>query len=114
MDQDFSSRERRQYARKLLRTTAQLVDPVTGLIEARTTDISSGGIGVILNTDPIQTSTFLLRVALSQSDRRQVLLQAQVRVVNSVFVASEGGFKVGLRFAKLAPQAALALSQFLA
>lgn len=114
MNEDFNGHERRQHQRKLLRATAQLVDPVTGLFEAHTTDISLGGIGVVLNKDPVEGSTFMLRVALPQSDRRKVLLQAHVRVVKSVFVASERGFKVGLRFVDLAPAATLALSEFLA
>lgn len=117
MDQHFPipipypAPERRQYMRKLLRTVAQLVIPDAGLIEVQTTDISLGGIGVVMNTDPVKGATFLLRVALRQPDRTSVVLQARVVVANSFFGASEGGFKVGLRFVDLTPAANLVLSK---
>ena len=100
--------------RRMLRIAAQLSLPTEGVIEVHTTDISLGGLGVVMNTDPAEGVSYTLRVVLPRNDRKRFLLQSQVVVANSIFCAREAGFKVGLRFVGLDATASLALSEFFA
>ena len=113
MNAQGSGGERRLHKRRTLRTIAHVVLPDQQLVEVRTFDISAGGLGIIAALNPQAGATFSIRMKLVAGSTSSTLIEAPVMVTHSIFGAAEQGFKIGLRFLKLDPEARAVIMQYL-
>lgn len=105
--------ERRAHPRHPLRTSATIVLADGRMVDARTLDIGKGGTGVVAGINPPLGSSFGLRMSLPVHPKGNALFEAQVRVANCVLDGVEGGFRLGLEFLALTPQARSVLERAL-
>ena len=104
---------RRQHARKIVRRTAHLKFPDRSVIKVRTTDVSSGGVGVIADLNLAHGTVCMIRLTLPLHPQDKTVLNIQAKVAHSVFSQAEKGFKVGFQFIELA-SAEEAIARFIA
>ena len=107
------SAELRRHDRRLLRTTATVVLAGTQTFEVRTLDISEGGAAIVAAANPKSGTVFQIRMAIPRKAKDSIPIEAEVQVMHSIFVNSEQGFRIGLRFVRIEPAAAAAITQFL-
>lgn len=106
--------ERRQARRAILRTNVQLFMPDNKLIEGRSIDISSGGIGLV--------SDFTLKAGLQVTvaftmlgvDNKPKRYTVAATVANCVLSGEMGGFRLGLLFRNPGSDISKAISDYLA
>jgi c-di-GMP-binding flagellar brake protein YcgR len=106
------SANRRVADRRALRTSAHIELPGGQYVEVRTVDISSTGIAFIASANPRNGTSFSLSFAVPEKPKGQILCEVRVKVVNSVYSAREGGFRIGVLFTNLDPVAATAIKEF--
>lgn len=106
--------ERRAFPRHPLRTQALIVLADGRLIEARTMDIGKGGMGVVLGFNTPVGSRFGIRLTLPIRPKGNALFETQVQVANCVLDGAAGGFRLGLEFVALQPEAQAVLDKALA
>jgi c-di-GMP-binding flagellar brake protein YcgR len=104
--------ERRQYVRRPFRGLAYLVFPGAESIEVRTFDLSVGGVGIIVPTNPPHLATCVIRLSIPVNGAARKSFEAKTQVVHSLLSSSERGFKVGLRFMGLDAAMATAIIRY--
>ncbi|MDG0856928.1 PilZ domain-containing protein [Roseateles puraquae] len=104
--------ERRTAERKGLRTRATLLLGQTQAFEVRTLDLASGGMGIVAQANPRPGTVMVIRFQLPIKPMGYVPIEARARVVHSVYSASEQGFKIGLAFIEIRPDAAAAVLRY--
>ena len=104
--------ELRQHARRVLRTTAQLVVAGSPPFPVRTLDISAGGMAIIATVQPPRGLHCTVLLSLPQTGREPVAMALPVTVAHSIFSSGEEGVKVGLSFNALPPDAAALVQRF--
>lgn len=89
--------ERRTAERKYLRCRVQVLVPGVGRREARATDISTGGMGIL--ADYVLKGGIWLRVGFSlhQGDGSAMLIDLNACVMHCV-LSRDGGYKIGLQY----------------
>jgi hypothetical protein len=105
--------DRREHARRNLRTHAKLLLPNKTVLPIRTIDIGAGGMGISSPQDLRAGTSIAVQVQLpnpSGGERETLLTQATV--THSVLSAVEQGFKIGLRFS-LSDSASAVLMRYL-
>lgn len=112
-DNTQSHPEFRRHERGRLACTVHLLLPNRRILEARTVDISVGGLRLVTPVNlPLQTPCGVkLVVPGIPSGAHTVMAQAQV--TNIVFSGRENGFLVGLRFTNLPESGLKAVSDYL-
>ena len=105
--------DRRRYERKALRCAAHLLVPGRQPLAVRALDICPDGMGVVAPVNIPTSARCVVRFAIPLMPRAGTCVEVQVSVIHSVYSASEDGFRIGLRFTSLAPEIALAISQFM-
>lgn len=112
-DNTPSHPEFRRHERGRLACTVHLLLPNRRILEARTVDISVGGLRLVTPLNlPLQTMCGVkLVVPGIPSGTHTVMAQAQVS--NIVFSGRENGFLVGLRFTSLPASGLQAVSDYL-
>jgi c-di-GMP-binding flagellar brake protein YcgR len=103
--------ERRQFERRPLRVDA-LVLSGSPVFTARTFDISSGGMGIIAGVNVTCGAAYDVEFALPLKAKGALPVRCAVKVVNAVFMGSEGGFRIGLVFTQIAPNMAQAIASY--
>lgn len=106
--------ERRITERKTLRTRATIILGQTQAFEVRTLDMSVGGMGIVAQANPRPGTLMAIRFMLPLKPTGHVAFEAKAKVAHSVYSASEQGFKIGLSFIELSPEAAAAAARFVA
>lgn len=107
-----SEAERRVTERKGLRTRATIILGQTQAFEVRTLDMSLGGMGIVAQANPRPGTLMAIRFMLPLKPSGYVPFEAKAKVAHSVYSASEQGFKIGLSFIDLAPDAAAAAQRY--
>lgn len=102
----------RQHARRLFRTTAQLVVVGSPPFPVRTLDISAGGMAIVATVQPPRGLNCTVLLSLPQTNREPVPMALPVTVAHSIFSSGEEGVKVGLSFNALSPEAATLIQRF--
>lgn len=108
-----SGADRRITERRLLRTNATVILGASHAFTVRTIDVSTGGMGIVAQANPRPGTMLAIRFVLPLRPTGQMQFEAKARVVHSVFSSSEAGFKVGLSFVDLTPDAAAGVASFL-
>jgi c-di-GMP-binding flagellar brake protein YcgR len=93
--------DRRQHARKPLRSTAQVILPGDRIFDVRILDISAGGAGLVAAANPTAGTRFQLQFMLPTRGNAMTTIRTQVEVMHSIYSGAEHGFKVGVRFVQL-------------
>jgi c-di-GMP-binding flagellar brake protein YcgR len=106
---------RRAHQRAILRAPAQLIVPRQPPIDVRTADVSAGGLAIITQFNPPKHAT--CSVIFTLPDRQHpgrggLLVRAEAVVAHTTLSSSEGGFRVGLTFLSLTPEALAAIESF--
>jgi c-di-GMP-binding flagellar brake protein YcgR len=104
--------ERRKLERRSLRGTATVVLSSGHTFDVRTTDINTEGIGIVASANPKQGTAFKIKVSLPMRPTGLVKLEVNAKVVHSILAGDEGGFKIGLRFSSLTPDAEAAIRRY--
>jgi c-di-GMP-binding flagellar brake protein YcgR len=104
--------ERRVTDRKTLRTRATIILGQTQAFEVRTLDLSTGGMGIVAQANPRPGTLMGIRFMLPLKPGGYHPFEARAKVAHSVYSASEQGFKIGLSFIDLSPEAAAAAQRF--
>ena len=104
--------ELRQHARRVLRTTAQLIVAGSPPFPVRTLDISAGGMAILATVQPPRGLNCTVLLSLPQTGREPVVVELPVTVAHSIFARGEEGVKVGLSFNGLAPDNAAVIQKF--
>ncbi len=105
--------ERRAHVRRKLRIAAALLLPGGKTVDARTLDISAGGMGLLVGANPPKGSVFHLEANLPMRIEGNAPLRAKVEVMQSIYGRAEGGFMVGVRFVDIQPESEAVLASFL-
>lgn len=105
--------ELRQHARRVLRTTAQLVVAGSPPFPVRTLDISVGGMAILATVQPPRGLNCTVLLTLPQTGREPVAMSLPVTVAHSIFARGEEGVKVGLSFNGLAPDKVAVIQKFI-
>lgn len=113
MNLPSSGIEQRVHLRKALRVNAELIAPGAPVFPVRTMDISAGGIGVIASLNPPSGLHVIVRMRIPARAGAPLPVEVAAQVTHSVFMTTENGFKVGLRFVEPAPAVSAAVAQFL-
>lgn len=92
---------RRTHQRHPLRVGVALVFDNGYRIEARSLDISSGGLGVVTDTNVPVGVRLTIDMHLPVAPSGAVAFTAQAFVVNTVLAGEDGGFRLGLQFLAL-------------
>jgi c-di-GMP-binding flagellar brake protein YcgR len=111
-EKQASGAERREHARRPLRAPTTVLLPGNQTFEARSLDISLGGMGIVAPASPKAGTRFRVRTTLQLPGVGPVPFEADVEVTHSIYGAHEGGFKVGLRFVSIEPHLEQALARF--
>lgn len=82
-------------------------------VAARSLDISSTGMAIVAPANPPVGMACGIRLMLPLRDAKVVQIEPRVKVMQSLWSASDNGFKVGLRFQALTPEQTRALRDFL-
>jgi c-di-GMP-binding flagellar brake protein YcgR len=104
--------ERRHQERWPLRTTATLLLPGGRTVEVRTFDISTTGVGIIAPVSPKIGTRLSVRVPVPQRPKGMVPFEAPVEVAHVMLSSGEGGFKVGMRYITIDPDALELITRF--
>ena len=104
--------EQRQHARRMFRTTAQLVVSGSPPFGVRTLDISAGGMAILATVQPPRGLNCTVLLSLPQTGREPVAMALPVTVAHSIFARGEEGVKVGLSFNGLAPDMVAVIQKF--
>lgn len=105
--------ERRAHERRPLRTTVELLLPGRAPVAVRTTDISIGGIGLVVSANPPVGLEMDLRIPLPQPGGAVKTVSAHGRVQHSVFSRREEAFCVGLVFLRPSDSLLVAIGDYL-
>lgn len=105
--------ERRAFPRNPLRTQVFIVLADGRRLEARTMDIGKGGMGVVIGVNAPVGSRFGVSLTLPIRPKGNALFETQVQVANCVLDGVEGGFRLGLEFLALQPEAQAVLDKAL-
>lgn len=105
--------ERRIAERKTLRIRATIILGQTQAFEVRTLDMSVGGMGIVAQANPRPGTLMAIRFMLPIKPTGYHPFEAKAKVAHSVYSASEQGFKIGLSFVDIAPEAAAAAQRFI-
>lgn len=92
---------RRDAERRALRRMAVLLFPGGQQFEVRTVDISTSGIGIVVPANPPIRLVCRIRFSVPVGEKSQATLELKGQVTDSVYMAAEAGFKVGLRFLEI-------------
>ena len=84
-------------------------------IQCRTNDVSSSGVSVIChrNIPPPKAVTVYLLIDPGDDTRPQVVVEAQGQIRNNVLSGQQGGFRLGIEFAKFARDGKQILQKYL-
>ena len=108
-----TGRERRSHPRHALEVPAQLCLAGRQLCDARSVEISAGGIGLVVpvSVPPGTTCSVSLTLPTRADGSRRLELQAVAW--HGMFSRGGGGFRIGLRLLAVAPHAATAIADLL-
>lgn len=95
--------ERRAGLRRIVRTRVRLALDSGLNLEARSLNLSTSGMAIVVDRTIAADATLNLRCVLTQAGSPQEFL-AQARVLHCVYSGAETGFVVGLGFMWLAPE----------
>lgn len=104
--------ELRQHARRVLRSTAQLIVAGSPPFQVRTLDISAGGMAILTTVQPPRGLNCTVLLSLPQAGREPVPVELPVTVAHSIFARGEEGVKVGLSFNGLTPDKVAMIQKF--
>lgn len=105
--------ERRTHGRHAIHTEVILDLADSRRLVGRTLDVGKGGMGIVADINPPYGSTFKVRVLLPTRPRGAGIFEAEVRAVNSIYTSRDGGFRIGVQFVKVSPEAEDVLNRFL-
>jgi len=109
----MNSAELRRNIRVPLRCVARIIVPGRGPIEAKTIDISEGGMSVAAPANPRPGTVFTIQFSFPSRQRDSVAFSSVVRVVQSSFYPDENAFRIGLFFVEMSEAAKKQLATFL-
>lgn len=109
-----ASADQRQHRRRMLQTTAVMMVVGQAPLEVRTTDISLGGLGLVMLANPPANLGVRVRLALPMPSAQLLGVELNGRVVHSVLSRRYGGFAVGLALLSPSPEALRAIKAYLA
>ena len=109
----MNSAELRRNIRVPLRCAARILVPGRGPIEARTIDISYGGMSVAAPANPRPGTVFAIQFSFPAQQREAIAFSSVVRVVHSSFYPTENAFRIGLYFVEMSEAAKKQLAIFL-
>lgn len=98
----------------MLQTTAVMMVVGQAPLEVRTTDISLGGLGLVMLANPPANLGVRVRLALPMPGAQLLGVELNGRVVHSVLSRRYGGFAVGLALLSPSPEALRAIKAYLA
>jgi hypothetical protein len=105
--------EQRKDRRRTLQTTASMVLPGHAPTQARTINISRGGLGLVAAANPPANAVVSVRFALPMPGARPVPIEVSARVIYSVLSRRHDDFTIGLRFLSPSPQVLDAIEAFI-
>lgn len=105
--------DRRQATRKAFRAAALLRLPDQRVIEVRTTDISTGGIGLVTSWNLPLGSICDVRVRPPIRSEGLDAILARGRLVHSILSGKEQGFLIGLEFTEVPSAVTEIIEQYL-
>ena len=112
-DVRHSPDEFRAHERGLIASTTHLLLPGRRIVEARTLDLSAGGLRVVAPVNLPLSLVCGVRLAVPGIPTGAHTVMARVQVMNIVFSGKENGFVIGLRFTSLPRQALGAIEAYL-
>ena len=104
-----SPSDRRAHRRYPFRVSGAMKLPGGRVVTFRTLDLGSGGAGVVCDVNVQVGTQIVLRMMLPARPAGSSPFEASALVANCTFSANDGGFRIGLDFGELEPQAASAL-----
>jgi c-di-GMP-binding flagellar brake protein YcgR len=107
-----SSTERRRHTRERFAATAHMLLPGRRIVEARTLDISAGGLRVVAPANLPITSLCNVRLRIPGIPSGVHTVMARARVASNVFSGRESGFLLGLSFTEIARPARAAVERY--
>lgn len=102
---------RRAVERYPLRTKVLLVIGEQHRLDVRSLDVGKGGMGVVSDWNLPVGAQVVVKFSLPVKHTAVPMILNAV-VVNGTLAGSIGGFRIGLQFRGVSPQAAMALEQF--
>lgn len=103
----------RRHKREYFASTVQLLTPQRRIVEARTLDISLGGLKLVLPANLAVGSRCGLRMVIPVVPFGARTIVAEAEVASIVFSGRENGFLAGLRFTTLPQEPHAALQAYL-
>lgn len=103
----------RRHEREYFASTVQLLTPGRRIVEARTLDISLGGLKLVLAANLAVGSRCGLRLVIPVVPFGARAIVAEAEVASIVFSGRENGFLAGLRFTTLTQEPRAALQAYL-
>jgi len=108
-----STPERRYQERRHLRVGATVTISPTQTLEVRVIDVSHEGMSIAAAANPRSGTQFNIQFSFPTPNQVPVTVTVTVQVVHSVLSRDHGGFKIGLRFLHLSPDAQTAINNFM-
>jgi len=105
--------DKRLEDRRSLRVSATVTVSPTQSFEVRTMDISSGGMAICAPANPRIGTQFDISFQIPANPSGFSQVQVRVRVAYSVLSRDQDGFKIGLQFVRLSPDAATAIGRYI-
>lgn len=103
----------RRHEREYFASTVQLLTPQRRIVEARTLDISLGGLRLVLPANLAVGSRCGLRLVVPRVPFGASTVVAEAEVTSIVFSGRENGFLAGLRFTTLPQEPRATLQAYL-
>jgi c-di-GMP-binding flagellar brake protein YcgR len=104
--------DRRRDERRLFRGGALWAPAGSSPMQARTLDLSLTGIALVSQINPTIGCRCRVRFALPTHEGASLTVDMIARVVRASFSGAEDGFRVGIEFDSLEPEAERALKRF--
>lgn len=105
--------DRRGHQRHAFHTDAVLTLPDGRALVAQTLDVGMGGAAVVTDINPPIGFELTIRMSMPARPKGSKVFEARASVANCILAGGDGGFRVGLQFKPLTPEAVLALKGLL-
>jgi c-di-GMP-binding flagellar brake protein YcgR len=104
--------DRRRDERRLFRGGALWAPMGSSPTQVRTVDLSASGIALVSTINPAIGCRCRVRFAIPTREGVSLTIDVMARVVRASFSGAEDGFRVGIEFDTLEPEAKRALKRF--
>ena len=75
-------------------------------------DISAGGFSVVASVNPRSQETCVALLTIPAMPYDSKTFEVQATIVHSTYSSIDSGFKIGLKFTKISPEAHAVITQF--